>query len=216
MTSAHSIIATVKTIASGAEHFGWIPHTMREIDRALRFTAGGPLFTPTDLQRTNLRAWVTATDHRIGTAEGGTDTDPFGFLPVAAEVAQLTDDELTALYQDRRRTVEHNRYNVRAAHQVPSTELHLMAELFETGAQGATSESSTPAPEPSFGDAERTAQYTAAARALRAAPEPEGFVIWDRINHMYVIAQHHATRAGASAEAARLNAQHRKLYSATP
>ncbi|KMS74281.1 hypothetical protein ACM01_15410 [Streptomyces viridochromogenes] len=131
-------------------------------------------------------------------------------------MAQLTDDELTALYQDRRRTVDHNRYDVRAAHQVPQTELHLMVELFETGAQEATSESPTPAPARSSGDAERTAWYTAAARALRGAPEPEGFVIWDRANHMYVTAQHHADRARASAEAARLSAQHRKLYSATP
>lgn len=200
MTYPHSIIATVKTVASDARFSEWDHPTMRDVDRALSYM-GGLLFSPTDRQRANLRAWVTATDDRIGTVEHGTDSDPFGFLPVAAEVAQLTDDELTGRYQERRRTVEHSRYDVRDARQIPTTERPLMADSFQAAAEALA---------PS--NAERARNYTDAARALRSAPTPEGFVIWDRLNHMYVINLHCADRTGAAIEADRLNHRHRVTY----
>ncbi|WP_435218745.1 hypothetical protein [Streptomyces sp. bgisy034] len=200
MTHPHSIIAAVKTIASDARFSEWDHPTMRDVDRALSYM-GGLLFAPTDRQRANLCAWVTATDDRIGTGEHGTDADPFGFLPVAAEVAQLTDDELTGRYQDRRRTVDHSRYDVRDAHQIPTTERPLMADSFQAAAEAL-------AP----GEAERASNYADAARALRAAPTPEGFVIWDRLNHMYVINVHCTDRTEAAAEAVRLNRRHRATY----
>ncbi|MFJ9752424.1 hypothetical protein [Streptomyces chartreusis] len=200
MTYPHSIVATVKTVASDARFSEWDHPTMRDVDRALSYM-GGLLFTPTDRQRANLRAWVTATDNRIGTVEYSTDADPFGFLPVAAEVAQLTDDELTGRYQERRRTVDRSRYDIRDARQIPAAERPLMADSFQAAAEALRS-----------GDAERARKYTDAASALRATPTPEGFVIWDRFCHMYVINVHYTDRTEAATEAARLNRRHRGTY----
>ncbi|MFE4580638.1 hypothetical protein [Streptomyces chartreusis] len=116
-------------------------------------------------------------------------------------MAQLTDDELTGRYQERRRTVDHSRYDVRDARQIPTTERPLMADSFQAAAEALA---------PS--NAERARKYTDAACALRTAPTPEGFVIWDRLNHMYVINVHCTDRTEAVAEAARLNRRHRTSY----
>lgn len=195
--------AVAEITATNAEHFGWNRHTMQAVDKCLS-TFGGFGYVPREHERAAVRAWLTATDERIGLSAHASDGDPMGYALVAAEVCALDDDPLLGLYQERRRETREHRYQVRPVAEMAEDERERNAEGFTAAAARFI-----PQPEARPGDVGRGELYAAAGRGMAAGA---GFVLWDRINHMYVVAQWFADADGAAAECARLNERHTRVY----
>jgi len=190
--SAPSAESTPQEItAFGALHFGWDAKTMRAVDRGL-LTAGGFAFEPSERERAALRAWVTATDTRIGHVVYSTDADPAGFALVAREVTALDDNALLARYEERRREMRSERYQVRTVPQMSAEERARTVNGYLGAAKRYADD-----PESAQG-----AEYRGAAEAVRNG---WGYVIWDRMTHMYEPAVWRSLPEEIAAECDRLN-----------
>jgi hypothetical protein len=183
--------------ALDALHFGWNRHIMRRVDQGLS-VLGGFVYEPSAIERAAVRAWVTATDERIGHAVYVGDRDPEGFAFVAREVTALDDDALLGRYQERRRVLDTGRYQVRGALQVPRDERARLSGQFGAAADRFET------------DAETGVQY---ARASRGLFEGWGYVVWDRVNHRYVAALWRSDAEEIAAECERMNQRHAEHFS---
>ncbi|MFD8340002.1 hypothetical protein ACFV42_46555 [Streptomyces solisilvae] len=201
MPSTRSPESTPEEItALDALHFGWNHPVMRAVDRELSFM-GGLTYEPGARERAGLRAWVTATDERIGHVVYATEADPQGFAFVAREVTALDDNALLARYQERRRETATGRYLVREVSQMAASERAAMLKGYEAAA-----ERYADAPEHEEG-----ARYRQAAEGLR---DGRGYVLWDRINHRYNVAQWRGLPEEIAPQCDRLNGMHERHFAA--
>lgn len=183
--------------ALDALHFGWNRYTMRRVEQGLS-VMGGFAYEPTATERAGLRAWLTATDQRIGHTRYVGDLDPMGFAFVAREVTALDDDALLGRYEARRRELDQGgRYETRAALEIAGEERVRMTEQFAAASDRFDPES------------KQGAQY---AKASESIANGWGYVVWDRINHMYAVALWRNEPEEIAAECGRLNSNHRAHF----